>query len=280
MKLIADSGSTKTDWCVLDGGNVVCRVAGHGINPFQQSYEEIKRIVKDELVCRLGPADAISEIEFYGAGCRDDKIQIMDDILSRAFVKADRVEVCSDMVGAARALFGNSEGLACILGTGANSCLYDGRSVVANVPPLGYILGDEGSGAVLGKLFVNAMYKGGLSEQLRDKFLSESGLTLAEIINKVYREPLANRFLASMSVFIHKNLDDEALRNLVIDNFRNFFRRNVCQYKRNDLPVGAVGSIAFYYHEQLECAAKLEGYELVKVVKSPMDGLILLNSKN
>lgn len=280
MKLIADSGSTKTDWCVLDGGNVVCRVAGHGINPFQQSYEEIKRIVKDELVCRLGPADAISEIEFYGAGCRDDKIQIMDDILSRAFVKADRVEVCSDMVGAARALFGNSEGLACILGTGANSCLYDGRSVVANVPPLGYILGDEGSGAVLGKLFVNAMFKGGLSEQLRDKFLSESGLTLAEIINKVYREPLANRFLASMSVFIHKNLDDEALRNLVIDNFRNFFRRNVCQYKRNDLPVGAVGSIAFYYHEQLECAAKLEGYELVKVVKSPMDGLILLNSKN
>lgn len=280
MKLIADSGSTKTDWCVLDGGNVVCRVAGHGINPFQQSYEEIKRIVKDELVCRLGPADAISEIEFYGAGCRDDKIQIMDDILSRVFVKADRVEVCSDMVGAARALFGNSEGLACILGTGANSCLYDGRSVVANVPPLGYILGDEGSGAVLGKLFVNAMYKGGLSEQLRDKFLSESGLTLAEIINKVYREPLANRFLASMSVFIHKNLDDEALRNLVIDNFRNFFRRNVCQYKRNDLPVGAVGSIAFYYHEQLECAAKLEGYELVKVVKSPMDGLILLNSKN
>lgn len=280
MKLIADSGSTKTDWCVLDGGNVVCRVAGHGINPFQQSYEEIKRIVKDELVCRLGPADAISEIEFYGAGCRDDKIQIMDDILSRAFVKADRVEVCSDMVGAARALFGNSEGLACILGTGANSCLYDGRSVVANVPPLGYILGDEGSGAVLGKLFVNAMFKGGLSEQLRDKFLSESGLTLAEIINKVYREPLANRFLASMSVFIHKNLDDEALRNLVIDNFRNFFRRNVCQYKRNDLPVGAVGSIAFYYHEQLECAAKLEGYELVKVVKSPMDGLILLNSEN
>lgn len=280
MKLIADSGSTKTDWCVLDGGNVVCRVAGHGINPFQQSYEEIKRIVKDELVCRLGPADAISEIEFYGAGCRDDKIQIMDDILSRAFVKADRVEVCSDMVGAARALFGNSEGLACILGTGANSCLYDGRSVVANVPPLGYILGDEGSGAVLGKLFVNAMYKGGLSEQLRDKFLSESGLTLTEIINKVYREPLANRFLASMSVFIHKNLDDEALRNLVIDNFRNFFRRNVCQYKRNDLPVGAVGSIAFYYHEQLECAAKLEGYELVKVVKSPMDGLILLNSEN
>lgn len=280
MKLIADSGSTKTDWCVLDGGNVVCRVAGHGINPFQQSYEEIKRIVEDELVCRLGTADAISKIEFYGAGCRDDKIQIMRDILSRAFVKADRVEVCSDMVGAARALFGNNEGLACILGTGANSCLYDGRSVVANVPPLGYILGDEGSGAVLGKLFVNALFKGGLSEQLRDKFLSESGLTLAEIINKVYREPLANRFLAGMSVFIHKNLDDEALRNLVIDNFRNFFRRNVCQYKRNDLPVGAVGSIAFYYHEQLECAAKLEGYELVKVVKSPMDGLILLNSKN
>ena len=159
----------------------------------------------------------------------------------------------------------------------ANSCLYDGRRIVANVPPLGYILGDEGSGAVLGRLFVNALFKGGLSESLRDKFLTESGLTLPAIINKVYREPMANRFLASLSMFIHDNLDDEGLENLVVDNFRNFFRRNVKLYGRSELPVGAVGSIAFYYSRQLERAAVLEGFELVKIVKSPMDELVRLD---
>lgn len=274
MRLIADSGSTKTDWCVVDGGNVVCRIAGHGINPFQQDVEEIRLIVEHELKNRLGDAGAISEIEFYGAGCRDDKIQMVEGLLRAAFVNAGRVEVCSDMLGAARALFGREAGIACILGTGANSCLYDGRGIVANVPPLGYILGDEGSGAVLGKLFVNALFKGGLSESLRDKFLEESGLTLATIINKVYREPLANRFLAGMSVFIHDHLDDEGLESLVVDNFRSFFRRNVNLYGRKELPVGAVGSIACYYRGQLERAAALEGYRLDKVVKSPIDGLV------
>lgn len=277
MKLIADSGSTKTDWCVVGGGNVVCRVTGHGINPFQQDAEDIRRIIEDELASKIDYAGSISDIEFYGAGCRDDKVVLLEGILREAFANAVRVEVCSDMLGAARALFGNGAGLACILGTGANSCLYDGRRIVANVPPLGYILGDEGSGAVLGRLFVNALFKGGLSESLRDKFLTESGLTLPAIINKVYREPMANRFLASLSMFIHDNLDDDGLENLVVDNFRNFFRRNVKLYGRSELPVGAVGSIAFYYSRQLERAAVLEGFELVKIVKSPMDELVRLD---
>ena len=274
MKLIADSGSTKTDWCVTDGEYIVSRVVGQGINPFQQTGEDVENIIRGELVDKMECAGKISEIEFYGAGCRDDKVLLLERMLRKLFVNAGRIEVCSDVLGAARALFGSREGIACILGTGANSCLYDGRRITANVPPLGYILGDEGSGAVLGRLFINAMFKGGLSSALRDEFLAETGLTLADIINKVYREPLANRFLAGTSVFIHDHLDDKDLSALVVENFKTFFRRNVDLYGRRDLPVGAVGSIAYYYEEQLRAAAEEEGYKVAMVIKSPMDSLV------
>lgn len=274
MKLIVDSGSTKTDWCVVDGGEAVFRTAGHGINPFQQTDAEIENIVNNEFASGYGYAGKIAEIKFYGAGCRDGMVPRMERLLRKVFVNAVRVEVCSDVLGAARALFGDREGVACILGTGANSCLYDGRRITANVPPLGYILGDEGSGAVLGRMFINALFKGGLPATMRDEFLKETGLTLADIINKVYREPLANRFLASTSVFIHNHLENKDLRNLVIDNFRSFFKRNVNLYGRRDLPVGAVGSIAFYYKSELLEAAEAEGYTVGKVIKSPMEGLV------
>ena len=274
MKLIADSGSTKTDWCVVDGGTAVCRFAGQGINPFQQDARSIERILVGEVAARLGSVGMIGEVEFYGAGCRDDKVAMLDGLFRRFFVNAEKVEVSSDMLGAARALFGRGWGIACILGTGANSCLYDGNGIVANVPPLGYVLGDEGSGAVLGRLFINALFKGGLSAALRDEFLAESGLTLPDIINKVYREPMPNRFLASTSVFIRNHLDDNGLRTLVIDNFRSFFKHNVNLYNRSGLPVGAVGSIAYYYKEELALAARLEGCEMQKVIKSPMDELV------
>lgn len=279
MKLIADSGSTKTDWCVVDGGKAVFRFSGQGINPYQQGEDVIENIVMEEAAGQLGDIGKITEIEFYGAGCRDEKIAVVDGMLRRTFANAGRVEVCSDMLGAARALFGIDEGIACILGTGANSCLYDGKRVAANVPPLGYILGDEGSGAVLGRLFINALFKGGLPVTMRDEFLNATGLTLADIINKVYREPLANRFLASTSLFIHNHLYDNDLRRLVIANFRSFFKRNVNLYGRHDLSVGAVGSIAFYYEKEFLEAAVAEGYKVARVIKSPMDGLLTRERK-
>lgn len=274
MKLIADSGSTKTDWCVVEGGNVLLRMAGRGINPFQQDAGVIERVVSEDLVGHLDSPGRITEIEFYGAGCRDNMIYAVEQILVRLFVNADRIEVCSDMLGAARALFGSSEGIACILGTGSNSCLYDGNAITANVPPLGYILGDEGSGAVLGRLFVNALFKGGLPGNLRKAFVAETGYDVPYIINRVYREPQANRFLASLSVFIHKHLDNSRLRTLVIENFKAFFRHNVSLYGRRDTAVGAVGSIAYYYKAELEEAALAEGYTLAKVIRDPMEGLI------
>ena len=180
----------------------------------------------------------------------------------------------NDLLGAARALCGREEGIACILGTGANSCLYDGEKIVQNTSPLGYILGDEGSGAVLGKLFMNAIFKNPAFFALQTLYLQETGLTMPLITNKVYREPLANRFLASTSSFIRQHLDFEPLRQLVIDNFRSFFRHNVVQYQRAELPVHAVGSIAWYYQDELAVAVKEEGFQLGQLLKTPIDGLV------
>ncbi|MCD8290233.1 MAG: ATPase [Prevotella sp.] len=274
MKLIADSGSTKTDWCLVDKGNVVRRFSCQGINPSLQDRTVIEGVLADELLKEIADIDAVHEINFYGAGCRDEVRPLMSDIFSQYFKNAEVIEIKSDIVASARALFGDEEGIACILGTGSNSCLYDGKDIVSNIPPLGYILGDEGSGAVLGKLFVNALFKGALPEALCYDFYYGTGLTLSEVINKVYREPFANRFLASMSLYIYKHLDIEEIRTLVKENFRNFFQRNVKQYNCKDFPVGAVGSIAYYYKELFVEVAESEGYAVKTILKAPMDGLI------
>ena len=185
-----------------------------------------------------------------------------------------RVEVHSDLMAAARALCQREPGIGCILGTGANSCLYDGEQIVQNTPALGYILGDEGSGSVLGRLFMNAIFKNPAFEVVRDDYLAKQKLTMSDIIRKVYREPMGNRFLATTSLYIEQHLDNPLLRQLVVDNFRSFFRNNLVPYQRTDLPVGVVGSMAFHYREQLEEAASLEGFTLGVVLKSPMEGLI------
>ena len=277
MILIADSGSTKTDWAVVDDGLMVASMATQGINPFHQDTDNIAAVIETELLPKMGDIYP-EEIYFYGSGCREDKVEMMCSILGRAFPHCARIEAQGDLLAAARAVCGANEGIACIMGTGANSCLYDGKRVVENTPPLGYILGDEGSGAVLGKLFVNALFKGQLPESLKDEWLAETGLSLNIIINKVYREPLANRFLASTSKFIRQHLEVKQLEEMVVDNFREHFRRNVNRYGRKDLPVGAIGSVAYYYREQLEKAAMAEGYSLGKVMRSPMDGLMRYHS--
>ena len=277
MILIADSGSTKTDWAVVDNGRQVVAMSTQGINPFHQDAENIATVIEEELLPKMGNIEP-EGIFFYGSGCREDKVEMMCGILGKAFPQCARIEAQGDLLAAARAVCGEREGIACIMGTGANSCLYDGNRVVENTPPLGYILGDEGSGAVLGKLFVNALFKGQLPSELKDEWLEETGLSLNIIINKVYREPLANRFLASTSRFIHQHLSVEPLERMVVYNFREHFRRNVNQYGRKDLTVGAIGSVAYYYREQLQRAATVEGYTLGKVMRSPMDGLVRYHS--
>jgi N-acetylglucosamine kinase-like BadF-type ATPase len=190
----------------------------------------------------------------------------------------EKIGVFSDLQAAARSLCQHEEGIACILGTGSNSCLYDGNDIVRNTPALGYILGDEGGGAVLGRLFMNAIFKNPAYQSVRDEYLKENKLTQADIINKVYREPLANRFLATTSLFIGKHIDNPLLSGLVEQNFRQFFRSNIVPYNRPDLPVHFIGSMASYYQQQLAQAAQEEGFQLGKVMKSPMEGLITYHS--
>ena len=282
MKLIADSGSTKTDWCLISPDGAVLRYKTQGINPFHQDRETIRNVLRNELMPLLGiPTEGmeplvnqVRKVSFYGSGVRPELESVMEHLLQESFPFATKVEAHGDLLGAARALCGNNEGIACILGTGANSCLYDGESIVQNTPPLGYILGDEGSGAVLGIRFLNMLMKGFLSKALKDEFLREQQMTEADVIDRVYRQPLANRWLASLSTFISHHLEEPTIRQLVVDNFRRFISRNVVQYGRQDLPLNAVGSIAYYYRHELEEAAEAEGYTFGKVLKSPMEGLL------
>ena len=266
--LIADSGSTKTDWALGE-----LRVKTQGINPFHQDDQTIRDVLRQELIPALGEQSPV-EIYFYGSGVRPELEEKMIHLLNEAFPHAQHVEAHSDLLGAAIALCGHEEGIACILGTGANSCLFDGESIIENVSPMGYILGDEGSGAVLGKRFLNALYKGRLPRSLRNEFEQYYQINLSQVIENVYRKPMANRWLASLSEFIHLHFDDPKVNALVIENFRDFLTYNVAQYGRKDLPVSAVGSIAFFYMDQWKQALKAEGYTVGKILRGPLDGLI------
>ena len=274
MKLIADSGSTKTDWVLLNSdGTTESRLHTEGINPVHQREADIRAILSTLLASLHAP---LTSIHFYGSGLRPELVPAMRSLLAEVFaVDAEAVEAESDLLGAARALCGRSEGVACILGTGANSCLYDGRRIVQNTPALGYILGDEGSGAVLGRNLLNALYKGLLPKELKQLFEEEMQLTMAQVIERVYRQPLANRWLASLTPFISRHKEQYGqLSMLVVDAFADFLRRNVQPYGRPDLPLSATGSIAWHFQTELAHAASLLTLRVGRVEQSPLEGLV------
>ena len=272
MIIIADSGSTKTDWCVVNHGKQVKRITTEGTNPFFQTEEEIGKEIEAGLLPSLKGFEP-SAIYFYGAGCAFPE---KNDMIRRAVNRylSVPVEVGSDLLAAARALCGDQPGIACIMGTGSNSCYYDGREIVKNVSPLGFILGDEGSGAVLGKLLIGDVLKDQLPPALKDQFLTQYELTPALIMDKVYRQPFPNRFLAGFSPFIREHLDEPAIWELVTRSFLAFFTRNVKQYDYFEQPVHLVGSVAWYYQDVLKEIAFDLGIRLGTIARSPMEGLI------
>jgi N-acetylglucosamine kinase-like BadF-type ATPase len=215
---------------------------------------------------------------FYGSGVRPEQEVPMATLIRQSLPEAVSVEAHSDMLGAARALCGRKSGIASILGTGANSCLYDGGQIVQNTPALGYIIGDEGSGAVLGKRFIHDLYGGRLSDGLKADFETETGLSLPVIIDRVYRQPLANRFLGSFSEYIHNHVHMPAVHNLVVDNFCAFLTCHIAPYGRRELPVSCVGSIAWYFQDELREAARIDGFKLGTILQSPMQGLVKYHS--
>ena len=279
MYLIADSGSTKTDWCLCDGSAILSNIQTQGINPYHQTEEAIEEVLRDELLPQLKSQEPIAHssqlnIIYYGSGCANETACNRIKKALQKVLKTESVTIHSDLLGAARALCGHEEGIACVLGTGSNSCLYNGKDIIANTPPLGYILGDEGSSAVLGRRLVGDCLKNQLPEAIRDEFLAEYKLTQEVILEKVYRQPLANRFLASLTPFLSKHREVPEIHKLLVESFVDFFVRNVKQYRRPWLRIHFVGSIANAFSSELKEAAESLGMELGTIQQSPMEGLI------
>jgi N-acetylglucosamine kinase-like BadF-type ATPase len=277
MILIADSGSTRTHWCVADKKEPIQQVITAGINPYFQTFEEIRLDVETALLPAIKNY-CIKTVWFYGAGCSSpEKKQTIVEALAPLLPAA--IEVYSDLTGAARALCRQHAGIACILGTGSNSCLYDGQTVVKKIPPLGFILGDEGSGAVLGKRLVSDCLKNQLPKHLIDKFMYQYKLTAADILERVYKQPFPNRYLGTLSHFLLENIDEPAIHDLVYESFLSFFIRNVMQYENfKAYPVHFTGSVAFHYQPTLKEAAQSLSIHIQRIEQTPMPGLLAYHS--
>lgn len=265
LKIIADSGSTKTAWALSDGR----QQETEGINPVLQDNDVIQMTLN-----KVRGRDEVDEVFFYGAGVRPEQQSRMKWLLDEAFPKARVIEAESDMLGAARALCQHKPGVACILGTGANSCKYDGEHIIEQTPSMGYILDDYGGGSALGRMMLLELYKGTLI-QLEDAFEDWAGMRLEDVIECVYRQPNPNRFLASLAKFAALHADyDEDLYHLIVHNFSLFIGYNLGAYdlEKTD-SVHFAGGLAYTFREQLYEACELEEVHLGRVIKHPITGL-------
>ena len=256
-----------------------------GINPFYQTQDAMRNSIVNQLLPQMSHlmwAGTVNKVFFYGAGCTPEKIPFVTRALQAVFRDAE-VFVESDIVGAARGLLQHKKGIACILGTGSNSCLYDGEQIIKNVPSLGFILGDEGGGAVLGKRLVADIFKNQLGSALKEKFIAQYSITQADVIERVYRQPFPNRYLASLSKFCAENIDNKRIYDLVYDHFTDFVVRNLEQYYQDEndveiedtksLSVGFIGGIAYYYRPILQQVLDDMGFTLSKILIDPIEGL-------
>lgn len=273
MILIADSGSTKTDWVLTGESGVVAQIKTQGFNPTQQSTEDIFTALSTELAGHIDPQAPLA-IYFYGAGCAYETANRRMLVALERFFATKDIYIHSDLLAAARALCGHSEGIACIMGTGSNSCLFDGEKIIENTPSLGYILGDEGSGAHLGRQLVSDCLKRQLSVSVCDKFLKKYNLTVAGILEKVYHEPLPNRFLASFAPFLSENRTNAEIHDLLIRCFTQFFQRNTMVYRRSWLPIHIIGSIGVNFAQEIKETAESLGLSIGNIVASPINGLM------
>lgn len=281
MILIADSGSTKVHWCLMAANGHTAEFITDGINPLFQTSDAMRNSICNQLLPQMASmlwAGTVSHVFFYGAGCTPEKSPFVEKAIESVFKKA-KVFVASDMLGATRGLLGHEKGVACILGTGSNSCLYDGEQIIKNVPSLGFILGDEGSAATLGKRLVSDLLKNQLGDDLKERFLSQYAINQADVIEHVYRQPFPNRWLANLTRFCAENIDDPRIHDLVYDHFAQFIKRNISQYytteeQKQSMPVGFVGSIAFYYRPVLEQVMNDYGFRVGQILQDPIPGLV------
>ena len=275
-KVIAESTSTHSEWSLVDGSNVVAHAIISGINPYFQTRREISHIIRLEL-----PREFFKrrwdKVLFYGAGCSTpERNKIVESSLVAQFKTPVTVE--SALVGAAHGLLQREAGLACILGAGSNSCFYDGEKITKSVTAGGFILGDEGSGSSIGRLFLSDVLKDLAPRELSEEFLAANKATKATLMDAVYNNPHANNNLHDYSFFLADHLDNEYARTLVTNEIKRFFDRNLCQYDYKDYPVCFVGTIATRYSELLLQVAYSYNMNVKKIVSESMPGLVAYHS--
>lgn len=277
VKLIADSGATKAEWSLINNGQRKT-ILTQGISPYFLNKEEITALLLKELKPKLKNVP-IDEIYYYGTGCANpDNAKLMKKAIREVFPEAS-IEVNHDLLAAARALCGDEKGIACILGTGSNSCYYNGKRIVSNSPGLGYVLGDEGSGAYLGKRVLQYYLYNTFDDELRGRFDVTYLTNGAEILENVYKNPLPNRYLAGFVMFLAENRGHYMIENIIEDCLNDFFFTHLCKYKEIwTQPVNFVGSVAYGFRDVLEDLCRSYEFELGKVLKKPMSGLIEYHS--
>ena len=278
LTLIADSGSSKTEWCLLSAKNKK-KFTTQGLSPYFLNGSQIEEIIRQELLPKL-KMNVPDNLFFYGTGCSSPAHQkMMVGSLKNIFTAAS-IKVDHDLMGAARALCGHEKGVACILGTGSNSCYYNGRKIVKNSPGLGYVLGDEGSGAYLGKKVIQYYLYKTFDPELMDRFDAKYQTNAAEILNSVYKKPLPNRYLAGYALFLAENRGHFMIENIIEDGLNDFFFNHIYKYRESwTLPINFTGSIAFQFKDVLKDLCNSYEIKLGRVIKTPMEGLIEFHSQ-
>ncbi len=279
MILVADSGSTKTEWKTIKNGKAGESLFTGGINPYFLRTDDIYLLLTRELSSMQGQSP--DKIFFYGTGCNSDaKNNVVKEALLR-FFSVPEIFIGSDLLGAARSLCQNKPGIACIMGTGSNSCYYDGNRIAKNVPPLGYILGDEGGGAVIGRKLISAVLKRQVPENVIKRFFETYNITAADILESVYMKPFPNRFLGQFSRFISSNIDIPELQDIITISFEEFIRRNILQYPESaQLPIHFTGSIAWHFRSFLEESLRKYNLKPGTITLTPADDLIRYHITN
>lgn len=274
MILIADGGSTKSAWCLIDQSGLKKNFNTEGYNPYFVDTRTIINSLERELPESLDKA-AVKEVFYYGAGCStEEKVAIVYNAMKAVFVNAD-IFVGHDLLAAARALMGNEPGFAAILGTGTNSCVYDGKEVTLNIDSLGYFLGDEGSGSFIGKQLIRDYMRGYMPKDLQEAFFKQYGLTNEDIFDNIYNKPLPNRFLASFSKFAYEHNTSTYARDVVKTSFEYYFKNLVCHYPNyQTYTFNCVGSVGYNFRDILEEVCVANGMKFGKIVRAPIDELV------
>jgi len=279
MVLIADSGGSKIDWRVLKIDGTIEQAAGPGFNPYYQQPSDLKASIEENLLPVV--TGSVNKIFFYGSGVSSPNNQTIVKGILKEFFSEAKIEIYQDLLGAARSLCGQEKGIACILGTGANSCLYNGQQIEVNVPSLGWILGDEGSGSDMGKRLIKDYIRKEMPDKLAEQFASRFPLNREEILTKIYQGEKPSAFLASFSKFIFQHLKDPYFYQLVYSGFETFYRQNVMQYEDyKNTKVHFTGSVAFYFSDILRQVANDLGIPVKNISETPIAGLTLFHKKD